>query len=106
MRAAAVSAELGANLPTEFNSETNCPECARVIGDIRDQGNCGCCWAFGAAEVASDRACIASGGAIAMPMSASCVCFNAEWPMDGCGGGTAYYAFTYMQSTGVVTGGQ
>jgi hypothetical protein len=39
------------------------PKCAKVIGDIRDQSNCGCCWAFGTAEAASDRLCIATGGA-------------------------------------------
>ena len=42
-------------LPSAFDSETNWPHCAKVIGDIRDQSACGCCWAFGAAEAASDR---------------------------------------------------
>ena len=29
-----------------FDSETNWPKCAKVIGDIRDQSMCGCCCEF------------------------------------------------------------
>ena len=32
------------DIPTAFDSETNWPQCAKVIGDIRDQSMCGCCW--------------------------------------------------------------
>ena len=32
------------DLPADFDSETAWPHCAKVIGDIRDQSNCGCCW--------------------------------------------------------------
>ena len=31
-------------LPEAFDSEANWPKCAKVIGDIRDQSACGCCW--------------------------------------------------------------
>lgn len=30
-------------IPSDFDSATAWPQCAGVIGDIRDQGNCGCC---------------------------------------------------------------
>ena len=69
-----------------------------------DQSNCGCCWAFGAASAASDRLCIATNGSVAVPLSAQDVCFNAE--MNGCGGGSLYTPWSYIKSTGVVTGGQ
>ena len=91
-------------LPESFDSEANWPQCAKVIGDIRDQSNCGCCWAFGAASAASDRACIASNGTISAPFSAQDVCFNAQ--SAGCNGGMLYTPWNFIRSTGVVTGGQ
>ena len=42
-------------IPESFDGATAWPQCARVINDIRDQSDCGCCWAFGAASAASDR---------------------------------------------------
>ena len=47
------------DIPTQFDSRTQWPNCT-VIGQIRDQGACGSCWAFGAAEMFSDRVCIAT----------------------------------------------
>ena len=99
-----VSEEVAATIPDEFDSEANWPECAKVIGDIRDQSNCGCCWAFGAASAASDRACVASGGSIVVPFSAQDVCFNAE--SSGCNGGSLLTPWTFILDTGVVSGGQ
>jgi cathepsin B len=92
------------DLPTDFDSEANWPKCAKVIGDIRDQSDCGCCWAFGAASAASDRLCIATDGASAVPLSAQDVCFCAE--QDGCNGGTLDTPWNFIQRTGVVTGNQ
>ena len=72
-------------VPTEWDAATAFPKCAKTIGDIRDQSNCGCCWAFGGAEAASDRICIASKGKVQVPLSAQEMCFCAE--DDGCDGG-------------------
>merc|ERR1711967_91051 len=74
----------GPAIPDSFDSETNWPKCAKVIGDIRDQSMCGCCWAFAGASAASDRLCISSGGKIAVPLSAQDVCFCSN--SDGCDG--------------------
>jgi cathepsin B len=90
-------------IPDEFDSETNWPECAHIIGDIRDQSNCGCCWAFGPASAASDRFCIANAGKAAVTFSAEDVCFCSSW--NGCGGGFTGTAWSHIQK-GVVTGGQ
>ncbi|GMI08626.1 hypothetical protein TrVE_jg11342 [Triparma verrucosa] len=92
------------SVPDEFDSVTAFPECAKVIGDIRDQSNCGCCWAFGAASAASDRLCISTNGTIALPLSSQDTCFNAQ--RNGCGGGQLDTPWEFFKNTGVVTGTQ
>lgn len=42
------------DLPENFDARTNWPSCP-TIQEIRDQGSCGSCWAFGAVEAMSDR---------------------------------------------------
>mmetsp|Transcript_28723 Transcript_28723/g.66256 ORF Transcript_28723/g.66256 Transcript_28723/m.66256 type:complete len:364 (+) Transcript_28723:91-1182(+) len=91
-------------IPDSFDSAENWPDCAKVIDDIRDQSNCGCCWAFAAAEAASDRMCIATKGAQQVPLSAQDVCFCAS--DDGCDGGMILEPWEYIQESGAVSGGQ
>jgi len=91
-------------IPESFDSETNWPQCAKVIGDIRDQSMCGCCLAFAAASAASDRLCISTNATTAVPLSAEDVCFCAS--DDGCSGGDINGPWDYIQSQGAVTGGQ
>mmetsp|Transcript_12387 Transcript_12387/g.16690 ORF Transcript_12387/g.16690 Transcript_12387/m.16690 type:complete len:364 (+) Transcript_12387:98-1189(+) len=93
-----------ASIPVSFVSAENWPACEKVINDIRDQSNCGCCWAFGGATSASDRLCIATNGTTMLPLSAQDVCFNSN--RDGCDGGEITTPWTYLRSTGVVSGGQ
>merc|ERR1712028_51921 len=90
-------------VPDTFDSETNWPQCAKVIGDIRDQSNCGCCWAFAGASAASDRLCISTNGTVAVPLSAEDVCFCAN--SNGCGGGQITTPWSYISEGGAVTGG-
>merc|ERR1740133_73295 len=98
------------DVPAEFDSETNWPQCAKVIGDIRDQSNCGCCWAFAGASAASDRLCIATNGTVAVPLSAEDICFCSS--SNGCGGGDIHTPWRHMKFSyffggpGAVTGGQ
>ena len=93
-----------AALPDSFDSVAHWPQCAKVIGDIRDQSACGCCWAFGGAEAASDRLCISTNAKVAVPLSAQELCFCAN--DNGCGGGMLQAAWSYVQNNGLVTGGQ
>merc|ERR1712072_1132695 len=92
------------DVPDSFDSETNWPQCAKVIGDIRDQSNCGCCWAFGGASAASDRLCIATNGSVQVPLSANEICFCAS--DDGCDGGFVSAPWDHIKKKGTVTGQQ
>ena len=93
-------------VPDSFDSATNWPACGKTLNDIRDQSNCGCCWAFGGAEAASDRMCIATQGKLQMPLSANDVCFNAGGLFSsGCDGGQISTPWSFIKSHGVVTGG-
>ena len=92
------------NLPDEYDLRTVYPKC-ESIQEIRDQANCGACWAFGAAEAMSDRICIASGQFDQRRISAlnllSC-CSNCGF---GCDGGYQSKAWEYWKDTGITTGG-
>eukprot|EP00930_Biecheleria_cincta_P084373 TRINITY_DN7385_c0_g1_i2.p1 TRINITY_DN7385_c0_g1~~TRINITY_DN7385_c0_g1_i2.p1 ORF type:complete len:379 (+),score=69.89 TRINITY_DN7385_c0_g1_i2:97-1233(+) len=105
--------DANAAIPEEFDSETNWPQCAKTIGDIRDQSNCGCCWAFAGAEAGSDRMCIATNASIMVPLSAQDVCFNGGGIMSmGCNGGQISSPWSYLKKggffggKGAVSGGQ
>jgi cathepsin B len=94
-------------IPDNFDSEKNWPQCAKIIGDIRDQSNCGCCWAFAGAEAASDRMCIATNASIMLPLSAQDVCFNGGgFFSPGCDGGQIDTPWDFIKRKGAVTGGQ
>merc|ERR1712172_434861 len=46
----------GEGVPENFDPREKWPECP-TIREIRDQGGCGSCWAFGAVTAMSDRMC-------------------------------------------------
>jgi len=99
-----VEAPQGFAPPESFDSETNWPACATIINDIRDQSNCGCCWAFGPTSAASDRFCIATGGKYLVTFSEEQTCFCSN--LNGCGGGQTSTAWSFISNRGVVSGGQ
>merc|ERR1719230_934887 len=107
------SANSNAAVPESFDSEEQWPACAKIIGDIRDQSNCGCCWAFAGAEAASDRMCIATNATMMVPLSAQDVCFNGGGLMSmGCNGGQISSPWNFIKKggwfggKGAVSGGQ
>lgn len=91
------------DLPTDFDwrEESDCAS----LKEIRDQSNCGSCWAFGSVEAMTDRICIASNGAQTPHLSAQDVTSCCHLGDMGCHGGVPPTAYTYWTSTGVVTGG-
>jgi len=105
--------DANAGVPDSFDSATHWPQCAKIINDIRDQSNCGCCWAFAGAEAASDRMCIATNASMMIPLSAQDVCFNGGGLMShGCSGGQITSPWSYLKKggffggKGAVSGGQ
>jgi len=96
---------LGAEeLPEEFDPRVKWPDCP-TIKEIRDQGGCGSCWAFGAVTAMSDRICIHSKGKEHVHVSSenllSC-CYSCGF---GCNGGFPGAAWSFWKRTGLVSGG-
>jgi len=107
------SADSNDVIPESFDSAENWPHCAKSIENIRDQSNCGCCWAFAGAEAGSDRMCIATKGATQVPLSDQDICFNGGGLMSrGCSGGQISGPWSYLKKggffggKGAVSGGQ
>ncbi len=74
-------------LPTNFDPRTE--KFSNCIHPIRDQQQCGSCWAFGATEALSDRFCIAGKDVILSPQEpVSCDTNN-----YGCDGGYLIYVW-------------
>ncbi|XP_018016997.1 cathepsin B-like [Hyalella azteca] len=92
------------SLPKEFDSRKAWPHCP-TLGEIRDQGSCGSCWAFGAVEVMSDRTCIHSNGALNFHYSAEDLVSCCHMCGAGCNGGMPGGAFLYWVHGGIVSGG-
>uniref|UniRef100_UPI00358ECF90 cathepsin B isoform X2 n=1 Tax=Myxine glutinosa TaxID=7769 RepID=UPI00358ECF90 len=91
-------------LPKEFDSRTAWPHCP-TIREIRDQGICGSCWAFGAVESISDRFCIHSKGKVNVHISAEDLLSCCDYCGMGCNGGFPASAWEFWTRSGLVTGG-
>jgi len=86
-------------VPATFDSRDQWGSC---IHEIRDQAQCGSCWAFGASEALSDRFCIDSNGSVDVVLSPEdlVACDTID---QGCNGGYLAMAWRYMTNTGIVT---
>jgi cathepsin B len=96
--------EVPIDLPDNFDARTQWPHCP-TIGEVRDQGSCGSCWAFGAVEAMSDRICIVSSGAHTGHISAEDLLSCCSECGFGCDGGFPEAAWAHYKSAGLVTGG-
>jgi cathepsin B len=87
-----------ADIPAEFDARTKWPG---LIHPIRDQQQCGSCWAFSASEVLSDRVAIATGKASPVLSPEDMVsCDSGDM---GCQGGQLASAWSYLKNTGIVS---
>jgi len=89
------------DLPKSFDSRTQWPKC---IHEIRDQQQCGSCWAFAASEVLSDRFCIASQSSTDVIMSPQEL-VSCDTQDYGCNGGYVDKSWDYIRDTGIVSDG-
>ena len=89
-------------IPATFDSRTAWPDCT-VIGQICDQGACGSCWAFGAAEMFSDRVCIATKGKINTMYSAEDLTSCCQGVTNGCIGGFPIGAMVFQPVDSMAT---
>jgi len=94
------------NIPESFDARQQWGSICPSVYDIRDQGSCGSCWAFGAAEAMTDRTCIVNNGTSNPTLSAedlvSCCVLVCGM---GCNGGFPLGAWFYWTQNGLVTGG-
>jgi len=92
------------DLPDEFDSRTQWPECP-TIQEIRDQGNCGSCWAISAVEAMSDRICVNSQAKANLHLSTEDMVSCCHTCGFGCNGGYPQMAWEHFKRTGICTGG-
>jgi len=97
--------ELAMAVPTDFDARSEWGKLCPTVNEVRDQSDCGSCWAFGAVEAASDRICVQSKGADKYRASAQDLLACCSSCGMGCNGGYPNSAWSWLANTGVVTGG-
>lgn len=89
-------------VPDTFDARQQWPQCT-LIGYIRDQGDCGSCWAVSSSAAMSDRTCIKTGQVPYLSDEDVMACCTSCG--SGCDGGYPLMAWQWWTKTGVVTGG-
>lgn len=96
-RVAAVSSDV--SIPISFDARQQWASC---ITPVRDQQQCGSCWAFSSTGALSDRFCIASSGSVKPILSPQYVvsCDSTDY---GCQGGYLQNVWEFLEGTGTTT---
>lgn len=88
-----------AAIPDTFDARTEWPNC---IHPIRDQAQCGSCWAFAASEALSDRFCIASNGSVNVVLSPQDL-VSCDTTNSGCQGGRLDSVWSWLVKHGIAS---
>ncbi|XGW24148.1 hypothetical protein V3C99_005954 [Haemonchus contortus] len=96
--------EPGDEIPAEYDPRITWANCSSFSA-IRDQANCGSCWAVSTAAAITDRICIATKGKKQIEISASDIMSCCTKCGNGCRGGWPIRAFEFFSNEGVVSGG-
>lgn len=87
-----------ADIPESFDCEEKWSHCKSVT-EIRNQGSCGSCWAFGISEVLADRTCIATGANLTLSPQYLMDCVSGR----GCLGWVSDLAWDGLAENGTTT---
>merc|ERR1719201_3113186 len=106
-RFADAASRVNSLLPEKFDSRKQWPQCARIISQPSNQGNCACCFAFAALRVAASRLCIAGktgfGLALSVQQSLSC---SAHKQSSTCHQKDGRVERSYVDPSGACNGGR
>ena len=89
----------GVTIPTSFDARNQWTTC---VHSVRDQMDCGCCWAFASAGFLEDRFCIQSNGAIDVRLAPQDM-INCDYSNGGCNGGYLTPSIGYLMAEGLVS---
>lgn len=96
-------------IPESFDVRTAWPKCTNVTSLIRDQSNCGSCFAHSSVNSFNDRYCIATGDNTKLfsvaDALACCTGLLKCAGSAGCNGGQPGAVLKFITTTGVVEGG-
>jgi len=90
-------AAIALSIPESYDFRKEVPECEPYI---RNQGQCGSCWAFSATTCMSARFCFASKKAMKPILSPQYIVNCNTFFQSGCNGGRMTGVFDYMRSSG------
>jgi C1A family cysteine protease len=83
----------GSPLPNSVNWVT-----AGKVGAVKDQGQCGSCWAFSATGSLESAIAISEGGSPLNFSEQQLVSCSSSYGNNGCGGGWYYWAWDYLKT--------
>jgi C1A family cysteine protease len=73
-------------------------EVGDVVTPVKDQGQCGSCWAFSATEAVESAYVIAGNDQVIMAPQELVDCARGMFTSHGCSGGWYYYAWEWLGS--------